>query len=82
MPEIAEVERARTILDQILVGQTIIDVESVPLTLRSSANPSLMIQLYSKTQRPRRLQPPSKAEKSSPQNDGESISGTPYSRIT
>ena len=29
MPEIAEVERARTILDQILVGQTIIDVESV-----------------------------------------------------
>jgi len=34
MPEIAEVERARTILDQILVGQTIIDVESVPLTLR------------------------------------------------
>jgi len=33
MPEIAEVERARTILDQILVGQTIIDVESVPFTL-------------------------------------------------
>ena len=29
MPEIAEVERARTILEQILKDQTIIDVESV-----------------------------------------------------
>jgi hypothetical protein len=29
MPEIAEVERARTILEQILKNQTIIDVESV-----------------------------------------------------
>jgi formamidopyrimidine-DNA glycosylase len=31
MPEIAEVERARTILDQILKDQTIIDVEAVQL---------------------------------------------------
>ena len=30
MPEIAEVERARTILEQILKDQTIIDVEAVP----------------------------------------------------
>jgi hypothetical protein len=45
MPEIAEVERARTILDQILVNQTIIDVESVPFpTHISVANPSLMTQ--------------------------------------
>lgn len=29
MPEIAEVERARTILEQILKNQTIIDVEAV-----------------------------------------------------
>jgi formamidopyrimidine-DNA glycosylase len=29
MPEIAEVERARTILDQILKDQTVIDVEAV-----------------------------------------------------
>jgi hypothetical protein len=29
MPEIAEVERARTILEQILKDQTIVDVESV-----------------------------------------------------
>jgi hypothetical protein len=29
MPEIAEVERARTILEQILKDQTIIDVEAV-----------------------------------------------------
>ena len=29
MPEIAEVERARTILEQILKDQTIIDIESV-----------------------------------------------------
>jgi formamidopyrimidine-DNA glycosylase len=29
MPEIAEVERARTILDQVLKDQTIIDVEAV-----------------------------------------------------
>jgi len=36
MPEIAEVERARTILDQILVGQTIIDVEAVPLPPHNS----------------------------------------------
>jgi hypothetical protein len=31
MPEIAEVERARTILEQILKNQTIIDVEAVAL---------------------------------------------------
>jgi formamidopyrimidine-DNA glycosylase len=31
MPEIAEVERARTILDQILKDQSIIDVEAVHL---------------------------------------------------
>jgi formamidopyrimidine-DNA glycosylase len=29
MPEIAEVERARTILDQVLKDQTVIDVEAV-----------------------------------------------------
>jgi formamidopyrimidine-DNA glycosylase len=29
MPEIAEVERARAILEQILKGQNIVDVESV-----------------------------------------------------
>jgi formamidopyrimidine-DNA glycosylase len=42
MPEIAEVERARTILEQILKDQTLVDVESVrllPCTLTKVRRP-------------------------------------------
>src|SRR5271170_2932398 len=59
MPEIAEVERARTILEQILKDQTIIDVESVITLLNHLADPSSMTQLSSKTPRQTILQQPS-----------------------
>jgi len=42
MPEIAEVERARTILEQILKDQTIIDVEAVPYLRLSKLTVSLV----------------------------------------
>jgi len=62
MPEIAEVERARTILEQILKNQTILDVEAVVAFL-TSANPSLMIPSSSKIPRQKNSQPPSKGKK-------------------
>jgi len=55
MPEIAEVERARTILEQTLKDQTIIDVEAVDAFLALMLTSSLMMRLSSKTQLPKIL---------------------------
>jgi len=55
MPEIAEVERARTILEQILKDQTIVDVEAVETSLALMLTSSLTMQLSSKTRLPKNL---------------------------
>lgn len=62
MPEIAEVERARTILEQILKDQTLIDVEAVCSILYVLSSSS-MTRSSSRTPQQKTLPPPSKAKK-------------------